>query len=115
MPDKPPSGLGHSMHDSSTGLCRPTMLSAIRGPPPEGDISPSGVPQRSEEQRPEIQRRPSWGTRQRHAKAKVGVDNARDVPEASSAAHALMSDPEGAAPQDAEKLFGCSQIFSPII
>ena len=86
----------------SWARCRPaksTARSAVQSP--EGDISPSGLPQRREGQSSEVKRRPSWGTHQRHAKSNAAVDDARDERATISAAHVLMNVPEGTATQDA--------------
>jgi hypothetical protein len=51
------------------------------------------------------------GTRQRHAKSNVFADDARDVPVTIGAAHVLKSEPEGAAPPDAGRVFRGLQIL----
>ena len=80
------------MHDFSTALRRPTMLSAIRGLPPEGDIylpldSPRDQRNRVQRSREDNHGGPASATR----KPNVVVDAARAVPGTTGAAHILRS------------------------
>ena len=64
-------------------------------------------------QRDRDQSTKSSETRQRHTKPNAVEDDARVAPVTIGAAHALRTAPEGAAPQDAGRLFMCLQTFLP--
>src|SRR4051812_44551352 len=79
---------------------------------PEGD-TPSGLPQRAENQSSEGQRSKAWA--HHHAKAEAAVDDARDAGAASGTARAPMIEPEGDAPHHAANSGRSLQLFPAIV